>query len=162
MREYAKIYCCGDCGFYDFKKHKCSRGAKEDTGRTFYRDCPLGLNEEKEETMPIDRIKYHKDLCERMHAMYVAKNADYGDSFQKVRSEYPNAICVRLSDKLNRIKALMKNDTQQVPDESIDDTLLDLANYALLELVERKADKGETEWNQSLKVNSNTEGILVL
>lgn len=49
--EYVKIYCCGDCGYYNWKKHKCSRGAK-DEGKAqdkFYRDCPLGIHVEKDD-----------------------------------------------------------------------------------------------------------------
>ena len=48
-REYVKIYCCGDCIYYNWKKHKCNRGASEEGKPTdrFYRDCPLGLNEEE-------------------------------------------------------------------------------------------------------------------
>ena len=50
MREYVKIYCCGDCIAYNWKKHKCNRGAK-DEGRAdqhFFRDCPLGIHVEDE------------------------------------------------------------------------------------------------------------------
>ena len=42
-RHYKRIYCCGDCVNYDWKKHRCLRGAK-DKGEAqdhFYRDCPL-------------------------------------------------------------------------------------------------------------------------
>lgn len=48
-REYVKVYCCGDCIYYNWKKHKCNRGANVEGAPTdnFYRDCPLGLNEEK-------------------------------------------------------------------------------------------------------------------
>jgi len=51
MREYVKIYCCGDCGYYIRMKHKCSRGAKEEGKPTdhFYRDCPIGIHEEDSE-----------------------------------------------------------------------------------------------------------------
>lgn len=88
----------------------------------------------------MDRIDIHEDLCAELHKLYVAKNADYGNSFAKVREEIPNAILVRLSDKLNRLKSLMTkdDDDRKVRDESIDDTLMDIANYALLELVERR------------------------
>lgn len=88
----------------------------------------------------MDKVKIHKEICEKMHETYKAKNADYGDSFSKVRAEYPEAICIRLSDKLERLKTLIKNDGQQVKDESIEDTLLDIANYAVMELLERRSD----------------------
>lgn len=42
--------CCGDCPFYDFKRHECGKGAK-DEGRAqdpFYRDCPLNWRAVKE------------------------------------------------------------------------------------------------------------------
>lgn len=50
MREYVKVYCCGDCIYYNWKKHKCNRGASEegDAKDTFYRDCPLGICAEEE------------------------------------------------------------------------------------------------------------------
>lgn len=49
MREYVKIYCCGDCIHYNWKKHKCNRGAKEEGKPTdhFYRDCPMGIHTEE-------------------------------------------------------------------------------------------------------------------
>ena len=54
MREYIKIYCCGDCIYYNYKKHKCNIGAKNEGKATdrFYRDCPMGINteDEKEDT----------------------------------------------------------------------------------------------------------------
>lgn len=84
-----------------------------------------------------EKIEQHKKLCEFLHTLYVAKNADYGDSFAKVRAEYPDAILVRLSDKLERLKTLLNADVQKVNDESVQDTFLDLANYCLLECVER-------------------------
>lgn len=48
MAEYVKIYCCGDCVYYDWKKHKCKRGAKVDDGSQFFRDCPIGIHEERD------------------------------------------------------------------------------------------------------------------
>ena len=89
----------------------------------------------------MNRIEFHRDLCAKLNATYIAKNHDYGDSFAKTRAVVPNAILVRLHDKLNRLTTLMTGENAMVQDESIDDTLLDLANYALMELVEREAER---------------------
>lgn len=89
----------------------------------------------------MNKIELHKQICGNMHNTYKAKNADYGDSFAKVREEYPEAICIRLMDKLERLKTLYKGGEQRVKDESIDDTLLDIANYAVMELLERKNER---------------------
>jgi hypothetical protein len=50
---------------------------------------------------------------------------------------------IRLSDKLNRFKTLTKTNSQEVKDESIRDTLVDLANYAIMTIMEmdRKGDE---------------------
>ena len=84
----------------------------------------------------MNKIEIHKSLCDQLNDIYSRKNADYGDSFAKVRAEVPNAILVRL------IKTLLLNGERlQVTDEKVDDTLLDLANYCLMEVVERRNDK---------------------
>ena len=90
----------------------------------------------------MNKIEIHKSICDKSHETYKAKNSDYGDSFAKLRKKYPNAILIRLEDKLNRLEVLMNGGQQQVADESIDDTLLDLATYAIMELTERRAERG--------------------
>ena len=98
------------------------------------------------ETKNGKKIQIHADLCAVLHDLYVHKNNDYGDSFAKVRAEYPNAIAIRLMDKLERVKQLLKpNHQTSIVNESLDDTLLDLANYCLLELTERKYEKMPSE-----------------
>lgn len=87
------------------------------------------------------KVAIHKDICESLSNIYEKKNSDYGDSFSKLRIEYGNtAILIRLEDKLGRLKRLMQGSKQQVKDESIDDSLKDLANYAIMELVERRIE----------------------
>lgn len=84
------------------------------------------------------KTELHSRICSELNALYERKNHDYGDSFGKSFAEYGMAMpCIRLEDKLNRLKALTRNGNQQVSDESIDDTLMDLANYAIMTLVER-------------------------
>lgn len=69
------------------------------------------------------------DLLER-------KNNDYGDSATQTYDEYGDvAYFIRLADKVNRLKSLtINNKTQQVNDESIEDTVRDIIGYSLLYL----------------------------
>lgn len=88
------------------------------------------------------RAEIFKELTEKAADTYRRKNADYGDSFVKVRQKFPNSVLIRLNDKLNRLEMLMgRSEKAQVKEESIEDTLLDLANYALMELTERLYEK---------------------
>ena len=85
-----------------------------------------------------DKVTAHASICSGLTALYARKHHDYGDSFGKGFTEYGMTMpCIRLEDKLNRLKSLLKSDAQ-VKDESIDDTLVDLANYAIMTLIERK------------------------
>lgn len=86
----------------------------------------------------MDKVDRHKDICSYLSSLYERKNKDYGDSFAKSFEEYGMTMpCIRLEDKLNRLKALtVKNQNQQVQDESVDDTLMDLANYAIMTIIE--------------------------
>lgn len=87
------------------------------------------------------KIEIFCELTNKACETYERKNADYGDSFAKTRELIPNAILVRLHDKLNRVTSLMLKGNQKVSDESIEDTLLDMANYCLMELTERTYEK---------------------
>lgn len=92
-----------------------------------------------------DKSALHASICAGLTDLYRRKNADYGDSFGKSFAEYGMAMpCIRLEDKLNRLKSLAKNPAQ-VQDESIRDTLLDLANYAIMTVIEMELEKGEKE-----------------
>ncbi len=93
----------------------------------------------------MNKVDVHKKICEELNALYARKNADYGDSFGKSFKEYGLTMaCIRLEDKLNRIKALRNKDAQ-VADESITDTLMDLANYSIMTLVEMRIDGESAE-----------------
>ncbi len=84
----------------------------------------------------LTKVDKHKRICKKLNELYERKNADYGDSFGKSFKEYGLTMaCIRLEDKLNRIKALSKQEAK-VSDERIEDTLMDLANYAIMTLVE--------------------------
>ena len=89
-----------------------------------------------------DKINSHKQIVLEMHDLYKKKNADYGDSFARLRQRYPNFVCMRLFDKLNRLDTLMTPGYEaRVADEKIEDTLMDIANYAVMEILERRVNK---------------------
>jgi hypothetical protein len=87
----------------------------------------------------MSKTEQHKAICDYLTNLYERKNKDYGDSFSKTYTEYGMAMpCIRLDDKISRIKSLtIHNNALQVKDESVDDSLLDLANYAIMTLIER-------------------------
>ena len=69
-----------------------------------------------------------------MNQLYERKNRDYGNSFDKTLNEFGVvAGLIRMNDKMNRIKSIYNKDTN-VKDESLEDTLIDLANYAVMTL----------------------------
>lgn len=80
--------------------------------------------------MKFDAI--YKELDE----IYRAKNADYGDSFtETMRIAGIVSAATRLYDKAHRLLTLSTNQAQ-VKDETIRDTLLDMANYAIMAIDE--------------------------
>lgn len=99
------------------------------------------------------KVQAHKDICEALNKLYEQKNHDYGDSFHQTFVEEGMAMArIRLGDKFSRFKTLTKleatdGDQQKVTDESIRDTLLDLANYAIMTVLEMDIceERPETE-----------------
>lgn len=75
-----------------------------------------------------------EEFASQMTNTYRRKNADYGDSFARSLDKYGIvAAFVRISDKVNRLESLMAPGRKaQVKDESVQDTLLDLASYAIM------------------------------
>lgn len=88
-------------------------------------------------------LKFHRECCERMMRITQAKNADYtgeGDdpfaNFSRVEAMGVTDTCrgflVRMLDKVSRITSFVQKGILEVKDESVEDTLLDLANYCIL------------------------------
>lgn len=100
------------------------------------------INNTKIKPLEDSKTEKHKLICEKINKLYEAKNADYGDSFGKSYKEYGLTMsCIRLEDKLNRLKSLNFSRSIKVKDESIEDTLMDLANYAIMTLIELEGEE---------------------
>lgn len=94
--------------------------------------------------MTLDRdafIKHIEQFFENGVEIIRRKNADYAGNGDPFRNFYAaqaigvtdakTALMVRMSDKMTRIANLLKQEAQ-VKDESVLDTLQDLANYAAI------------------------------
>jgi len=94
----------------------------------------------------IDRawlIDFFETTTTRMVETMKKKNADYGGAVPDPFSNFvqvetlgiataEQGFLTRMTDKLCRVASFAKNGELQVKDESVSDTLLDLANYSLL------------------------------
>jgi hypothetical protein len=83
-------------------------------------------------------------ILERMAEIHRAKNADYGNSYelsaQLLGRPVVEGLLHRMSDKLARACRLTQGQAAQVQDEALADTLLDLANYAVLAVLALERD----------------------
>ena len=94
------------------------------------------------DNLTTEKSTLHAQICQELNELYKRKNHDYGDSFHQTWLEEGFAMSrIRLSDKLNRFKKLSKGGDAQVDDESIRDTLIDLANYAIMTVMEMDLEK---------------------
>ena len=84
----------------------------------------------------MNSIEHHKKICNELTELYSAKNADYGNSF-KISYDHFGILAglVRMSDKYHRLINLANREAC-VADESIRDTLIDLANYCIMTVME--------------------------
>jgi hypothetical protein len=89
----------------------------------------------------------HKLVCYELNRIYDKKNRDYGDSFHASWTDYGITMAaIRLGDKYNRLKNLTSGKSvPNVADESVRDTLMDLANYAIMTVMELDADDQQWE-----------------
>ena len=82
-----------------------------------------------------------KEITDKMSDTYKRKNHDYGNAFSEMYDELGiNYGYGKIREKVNRIKTL-KDDEAQVANESLEDSLLDCANYCILTLMEYQKRK---------------------
>lgn len=83
------------------------------------------------------KVNAFEDVTITLRNLYEKKNRDYNDSFGQSFEKWGLPMsCIRLGDKLNRLESFAQSKDMQVKDESVRDTLMDLANYAIMTLVE--------------------------
>lgn len=76
-----------------------------------------------------------ESICCELIALHEHKNKDYGGAFDKSMSKFGVvSLLIRLNDKFERLESLFKNGKAEVTDESFEDTLRDIACYAIMGL----------------------------
>lgn len=89
------------------------------------------------------REELFKQITNEMFELWKRKNADYGSSVTDTYKDFGIvSFLVRMQDKMNRLKTITKKESL-VKDEKLEDTLIDLANYTILALIELKVEQNE-------------------
>lgn len=100
-------------------------------------DIPMNLQMSGDNTGALLFQEIVGGMCET----YISKNHDYGNSFDKSLDEDGLvASKVRIGDKFNRFGNLIRKENK-VSDESMEDTLLDMANYAIMTVMWMRCQK---------------------
>jgi hypothetical protein len=84
----------------------------------------------------MDRVEQMKYIQDTARELFARKNSDYGDAFAEFGLI---GVLVRIEDKIKRCLSISKNGIHLV-DEAIEDTLLDLHNYAAMALMLRREE----------------------
>lgn len=94
-----------------------------------------------------EKVEQFKKITKDMADLYEKKNKNYGDSFGNVYKKLGSSSgLVPLYNKLDRLTSLLKGNENNF--ESIEDSFIDLANYAIMNLIEyrsHKEDKKQTK-----------------
>lgn len=107
----------------------------------------------------MNKVTFEK-VVEQMTELYKKKNADYGDGITKNLNSYKIAFpsyLFRVKEKAERCLSLQENGEAQVKDEKLTDTLLDIANYAviLVAWLQNKSESSDAKINEIVNTVRN-------
>ena len=86
----------------------------------------------------------YQNIQEEMYEMFARKHMDYGLNNIALGGNLGNqedkkfsltGLCIRLTDKISRLKNLLLNGKNYVKGESMEDTFIDIANYGIISLL---------------------------
>lgn len=95
----------------------------------------------------MEKAQMHEGICKELNDVYIRKNHDYGDSFNETFDKLGLISAVtRIMDKCNRLASLatLPEEKRKVKDESISDTLLDMANYCIMTEMKLRMNKDKS------------------
>ena len=93
------------------------------------------------------RIAAYRESIDDMLDTYQRRIHDYGNTYIEGHRKIPCYTAGKLYDKVSQLIALSRDgETDRVCNETIDNALLDLADYALREYVERRVDEADYDF----------------
>lgn len=105
--------------------------------------APAHLPTPEEDT----RIAMYREIVDDMIDTYQRRIHDYGNTYIEGHRKIPCYTAGKLYDKVSQLIALSRDgETDRVCNETIDNALLDLADYALREYVERRFDEADYDF----------------
>jgi hypothetical protein len=97
--------------------------------------------------------KEFKNIQKEMYEMFARKHLDYGLNNIALGGDIVNnsddkqfsltGLCIRLTDKISRLKNLLINGRSFVEGEGMQDTFIDIANYGIIGLL-----VGRNKWKK--------------
>jgi|TARA_B110000503_G_C6969411_1_gene338562 hypothetical protein len=94
-----------------------------------------------------------KKITEEMYILFSSKHLDYGLNNIALGGDILNSdddkkfsltgLCIRLTDKISRLKNLLINGKNFVKGEGMEDTFIDIANYGIIGLL-----VGRNKWKK--------------
>lgn len=132
--------------------------AKNRRGKTYVVPVKMRtLNNCVDDSLIDENVVSFRAIQDKLVNIYAKKNHDYGDSFNEGCNELGVGYAFsRIFDKTKRFQTLAKgimnnNLSIEVQDETIEDTIMDLANYCMMYLAwrDKHISIGEVEAKQS-------------
>ena len=94
-----------------------------------------------------------KKITEEMYILFSSKHLDYGLNNIALGGDILNSdddkkfsltgLCIRLTDKISRLKNLVISGKNYVKDEGMEDTFIDIANYGIIGML-----VGRNKWKK--------------
>jgi len=110
------------------------------------------------------------NLLKRMGKIFDAKNKDYSNGnlyknffeSERIKISPSKGVILRMLDKVSRICNLINKERFEVKDESIEDTLLDLANYSLIAILVLRKERESINNKRLRRVKTLFDKLLFL
>lgn len=139
--------------------------AKNRRGKTYVVPVKMRtLNNCVDDSLIDENVVSFRDIQDKLVKIYAKKNHDYGDSFNEGCNELGVGYAFsRIFDKTKRFQTLAKgimnnNLSIEVQDETIEDTIMDLANYCMMYLAWRdKSKQDDIQVSSTGELESNTD-----